>query len=89
MKLINNASAHRFPDWYQIDRQTLNDAYDNHKAIPESAAMFRVWTERSKAFRSAHPQYLDIPYGPLERENIDCWRYLHRHAHLIKAGANL
>ena len=71
MKLINNASAHCFPDWHQMDRQTLNDSYDNHKAIPESAAMFRVWTERSKAFRSAHPQYLDIPYGPHEREKID------------------
>jgi arylformamidase len=71
MKLINNASAHRFPDWHQMDRQTLDDSYDNHKAIPESAAMFSVWIERSKVFRAAHPQYLDIPYGPLEREKID------------------
>ena len=71
MTLVNNASAQCFPDWHQMDRQTLDDSYDNHKAIPESEAMFRVWTERSKAFRSAHPQYLDIPYGPLEREKID------------------
>ena len=71
MKLINNSSAQSFPDWHQMDRQTLNDSYDNHKAIPESAAMFSVWAERSKTFRSAHPQYLDIPYGPLEREKID------------------
>jgi arylformamidase len=71
MKLINNLYAQNFPDWHQMDRQTLDDSYDNHKAIPESAAMFSVWTERSKAFRSAHPQYLDIPYGPLEREKID------------------
>jgi arylformamidase len=54
-----------------MDRQALDDSYDNHKAIPESAAMFSVWAERSEAFRSAHPQYLDIPYGPLEREKID------------------
>lgn len=71
MTLINNTCAQVFPDWHQMDRQTLDDSYDNHKAIPESAAMFSVWTERSKAFRSAHPQYLDIPYGPLEREKID------------------
>jgi arylformamidase len=71
MKLINNASALCFPDWHQMDQQTLDDSYDNHKAVPESAAMFSVWTEKSKAFRSAHPQYLDIPYGPLEREKID------------------
>jgi arylformamidase len=71
MKLINNASTQNFPDWHQMDRHTLDDSYDNHKAIPESAAMFSVWAERSKAFRSAHSQYLDIPYGPLEREKID------------------
>jgi len=71
MKFIKNISAQSFPDWHQMDQQTLDDSYDNHKAIPESAAMFSVWTERSKAFRSAHSQYLDIPYGALEREKID------------------
>jgi arylformamidase len=71
MTLINNTCVQSFPDWHQMDRQTLDDSYDNHKAIPESAAMFSVWTERSKIFRSTHPQYLDIPYGPLEREKID------------------
>ena len=68
---MNNLRAQSFPDWHQMDQQTLDDSYDNHKAIPESAVMFSIWTERSKAFRSAHPQYLDIPYGPLEREKID------------------
>jgi arylformamidase len=33
--------------------------------------MFNVWIERSKVFRAAHSQYLDIPYGSLEREKID------------------
>jgi arylformamidase len=71
MKLNTNLYMQSFPDWHQMDRQTLDNSYDNHKAVPESAAMFSVWTERSQAFRSAHPQYLDIPYGPLEREKID------------------
>lgn len=71
MKSMNNLWAQTFPDWHQMDQQMLNDSYDNHKAVPESAAMFSVWTERSKAFRAAHPQYLDIAYGPLEREKID------------------
>jgi len=71
MKLINNTRVQSFPDWHQMDQQTLDDSYDNHKAVPESAAIFNVWTERSKAFRSAHSQYLDIPYGLLEREKID------------------
>jgi arylformamidase len=71
VKLIKNLCAQNFPDWHQMDQQTLDDSYDNHKAVPESAAMFNDWIERSKAFRSAHSQYLDIPYGSLEREKID------------------
>jgi arylformamidase len=71
VKLTKNLCAQNFPDWHQMDQQTLDDSYDNHKAIPESAAMFNDWIERSKAFRAAHSQYLDIPYGPLERETID------------------
>jgi len=54
-----------------MDQQALDDSYNNHKAIPESAAMFNDWIDRSKVFRAAHSQYLDIPYGPLEREKID------------------
>lgn len=60
-----------FPDWHQMDRQTLDDSYDNHKAFPQSAALLNVWIERSKAFRAAHSQNLDISYGPLEGEEID------------------
>jgi arylformamidase len=71
LKLIKNICAQNFPDWHQMDQQALDDSYDNHKAVPESAAMFNDWIARSKAFRSAHCQYLDIPYGPLEREKID------------------
>jgi arylformamidase len=68
---VNNLWAQSFPDWHQMDRQTLDDSYNNTKAVPESPAMFNAWIERSKAFRAAHSQYLDISYGPLEREKID------------------
>jgi arylformamidase len=54
-----------------MDQQALDDSYDNHKAVPESAAMFNDWFVRSKVFRSAHSQYLDIAYGSLECEKID------------------
>ncbi|MBT8607530.1 alpha/beta hydrolase [Polynucleobacter paneuropaeus] len=54
-----------------MDQQTLDDSYNNTKAVPESPAMFNAWIERSKAFRAAHSQYLDISYGTLEREKID------------------
>ena len=66
-----NIWAQKFPDWHQMDQQTLDDSYNNSKAVPESPAMFNAWIERSKVFRAAHPQYLDIPYGSLDREKID------------------
>ena len=60
-----------FPDWRQMNQQTLDDSYNNSKDVPESKAMFEVWIERSRIFRAVHPEYLDISYGPLEREKID------------------
>jgi arylformamidase len=66
-----NIWAQKFPDWHQMDQQTLDDSYNNSKAVPESPAMFNAWIERSQVFRAAHPQYLDIPYGSLDREKID------------------
>jgi arylformamidase len=71
MKLNTNLYMQNFPDWHLMDQQTLDNSYDNHKAVPESAAMFNDWTKRSKVLRSAHSQYLDMPYGSLEREKID------------------
>lgn len=66
-----NLWAQSFPDWHQMDRQTLDDSYNNTKAVPASPGMFNAWIERSKSFRASHSQYLDIPYGTLDRENID------------------
>jgi arylformamidase len=66
-----NIWAQKFLDWHQMDQQTLDDSYNNSKAVPESPAMFNAWIERSQVFRAAHPQYLDIPYGSLDREKID------------------
>jgi arylformamidase len=71
MKSNTNLYMQNFPDWHLMDQQTLDNSYDNHKAVPESAAMFNDWIKRSKVLRSEHSQYLDIPYGSFEREKID------------------
>jgi arylformamidase len=71
VKLTKNLCVKKFPDWRQMDQQTLDDSYNNHKAIPESVAMFNDWIKRSNVFRSTHSQYLDISYGSLESEKID------------------
>ena len=62
--------AERAP-WKSWDRDTVGRAYNNSAAVPESAAMFQAWIERSKAFRAAHADHLDLVYGPRDRDRID------------------
>ena len=71
MKTMKSLWGKSFPDWHQMDQQTIDDSYDNHKAFPKSVALFNVLIEGGKAFRATHSQYLDISYGPLEGEKID------------------
>lgn len=66
-----NLWAQSFPEWRQMDQQTLDDSYNNSKAVPESKTKFDAWVERSRAFRVLHSEYLDMAYGPLDREKID------------------
>ena len=63
--------AQNFPDWRAMDQQTLDDSYNNSKAVPESSEVFKQWIEKSQAFRASHSQFLDIPYGTLPREKLD------------------
>jgi arylformamidase len=57
--------------WESWDRETMNRAYNAAAAVPESAAMFKAWVERSKAFRAAHAEHFDLVYGPRDRNRID------------------
>lgn len=59
------------PAWANWDRDTLGRAYNSSAAVPESAAIFKGWIERSQALRAQHPQHLDLVYGPRERDKID------------------
>jgi arylformamidase len=72
ISLVAGASpdAGRAP-WESWDRETVGRAYNNSAAVPESAAMFQAWIERSKAFRAAHADHLDLVYGPRDRDRID------------------
>jgi hypothetical protein len=56
--------------WESWDRETMGRAYNAAAAVPESAAMFKAWVERSKAFRAAHADHLDLRFrsrGPYTR----------------------
>ena len=72
VSLVANASpgAERAP-WESWDRETVGRAYNSSAAGPEGAAMFQAWIERSKVFRAAHADHLDLVYGPRDRDRMD------------------
>lgn len=54
-----------------MDRAALDAAYDNSAAVAGSAALLADFDARSERLRSARPEYLDLRYGPAERNRID------------------
>jgi arylformamidase len=56
-----------------MDRAALGAAYNNSAAVADSPAILADWDARSKALRAARPQFLDLRYGPEERNRIDCF----------------
>ncbi len=54
-----------------MDRATLDRAYNNSQAVPESREMFNAWVEQSKALRAQYSQHLDLIYGPRMRDRMD------------------
>jgi len=57
--------------WEALDRASLDRAYNNSAAVPESAEIFKGWSARSAQLRSLHPEHLDLAYGPLARQKFD------------------
>jgi arylformamidase len=57
--------------WETMDRATLDRAYNNSAAVPESGAMFKEWLVRSEKVRADHPEQLNLAYGPRPRNRID------------------
>jgi acetyl esterase/lipase len=54
-----------------MDRAALDAAYNNSLAVTDSAARMADFQARSAALRAAHPDLLDLRYGPAERNRID------------------
>jgi arylformamidase len=55
-----------------MDRAALDAAYNNSKAVANSAAIVAEWEQRSAALRASHPHsQLDMRYGGAERNRID------------------
>ena len=60
--------------WGRLSHADRDAAYDNTNAVADSTALNAARASRSAAFRAAHPEQLDIPYGPGPRQKIDLFR---------------
>lgn len=58
-------------NWGERDRAARDAAYNNTAHVADSAALIAAREQRSAAFRAAHPQGLDIVYGPGARQRWD------------------
>jgi arylformamidase len=54
-----------------MDRAALDAAYNNGAAVKDSARIVADWEARSARLRAAHPDGMDLRYGPDERNRID------------------
>ena len=58
-------------NWGTMSRDERDAAYNNTNAVKNSAELNAAREAASAAFRLAHPEHLDIPYGPRERNKWD------------------
>ena len=59
------------PDWRKLTQDALDLGLNNSLAVPETATIVGGWDKLSAELRAHHPQYLDLRYGPRERNRID------------------
>ena len=53
-----------------MDKAALDAAYNNGAAVRNSAQIVAGWEARSAKLRAAHPDGMDLRYGPDERSAI-------------------
>jgi arylformamidase len=66
--------------YQNLSQETLDMAYNSDTAVPDRRDIMQPLLERSTAFRAKHAQYLDLPYGPRERNKIDFFSAEKRYA---------
>lgn len=59
--------------WGTLTRAERDAAYNNSAAVANSAALNAAREARSAAFRAAHTEKLDLPYGAGPRNRIDLY----------------
>ena len=58
-------------NWTTMSRAERDAAYDNTNAVKNSAELNAARIAASEVFRKAHPEHLDVRYGPKERNTWD------------------
>jgi acetyl esterase/lipase len=59
------------PGWRKMSQEERDLGLNNGVAVPGSVDMVAGWELRSAALRARYPGYLDLRYGPRERNRID------------------
>lgn len=59
------------PDWRKLTQEQLDLGLNNTLHVAETPAIVAEWDRLSAEMRARHPQYLDLRYGPRERNRID------------------
>jgi arylformamidase len=62
------------PDWRGMSREELDRGLNNSLAVANSSDIAAGWEQRSAALRLRHQAYLDLRYGPRERNRIDFFK---------------
>jgi len=65
--------AHLPAFWATASQAERDAAYDNTKAVADSAALIAGRNAASEAFRAAHAGHLDLAYGPGQRNAWDLY----------------
>jgi arylformamidase len=57
--------------WGTMTRAARDAAYNNSQAVSDSAQIVNRWVAASATFRSQRSKYLDVAYGPGDRNKWD------------------
>ena len=62
------------PDWRGMSQQDRDSGLNNGAAVAGSGDIMSGWERLSLDMRGRHPEYLDLRYGPRERNRIDFFK---------------
>lgn len=60
-------------NWANLSQAERDASFDNAKAVANSPDLIAKRNAASEIYRAAHPDHLDVPYGPAERQKFDLY----------------